>query len=449
MNSKQRLMPIILIFFSVISVVYFNNTKMENNQIYNDLLEKARDEAKHDIVVDADADYMKLMDMNANKELAFEIASFYLDKGFYDKAFKWYQGKLLIQYSDLPETYVYGIRVGTEAKDYKKVFTVYDTYTRRGFHSDEIEELMEPVKYTFYLGSSYDYVYPFNNDSDFTVVRKDEGRWGILEYTDRQTTTYKYEMAGNLINDLIPVVDEEGNAMFVDYEGNLKVPSSYFEEADPNFGKVKQFKDVRQGIIPAFNGTIWNYYSYETHEKLFGGFRDATVIAGGIGAVTKDGIKWAFIGRDGKLITEYIFDEVVTNSEGEVGENGVVMASQGGQYYLYDVKGKQISTTGYDEVNAFCEDTYASVRKGDKWLFIDAKGKEHDLGDYKEAQSFSHGLAGVRGDKGWGFIDLEGNLVIDYQFEEVQPVSKHGVTNVFTDEYWQILTFYKDNYDRI
>ena len=59
----------------------------------------------------------------------------------------------------------------------------------------------------------------------------------------------------------------------------------------------------------------------------------------------------------------------------------------------------------------------ASVRKNNKWGYIDRNGKLVIDYFYDKAKNFKEGLAPVCIDNKWGYIDSQGNLVIDFQYE--------------------------------
>ena len=60
-----------------------------------------------------------------------------------------------------------------------------------------------------------------------------------------------------------------------------------------------------------------------------------------------------------------------------------------------------------------------------------------------EAKSFSNGLAAVSDGKYWGFINEDGDLVIDYQFLDVDYFNAEGTCMVESGmDTWQLLSLY-------
>ena len=380
-------------------------------------------------------------------ELALEIGQMYADAEEYSDALKWFDNKLLVNYSNEPAIYIFGIKTSIEAEDYKKAFLIHSTCKKKNISSDAIDELMKPIMYSYKIGNIYENVAYFTDSTGYAAIAKGN-QWGFIDQKGSMIVRTDYKKAGMLV-ELAAVVDEEGVPSYIDARGNKKIPAAYFEKDDPEFGSIVEFKDIQSGMVLASNGKYWNYYSLETHQKLFGGFKDATVIANGIGAVSEDGKKWALINQDGTLLTDYIYDEVVGNEKGLISVNGVLFIKKDGVYYLIDDKGNAVNNSKYQKVNAFNDDSKAAVKKNGKWIFVDKDGKEYSLGDFQEAQSFSHDLAGVKIDNAWGYIDPSGKLVVENQYGGVKPVSAKGVTFVKEDASWKILTFYKDNYENM
>lgn len=62
----------------------------------------------------------------------------------------------------------------------------------------------------------------------------------------------------------------------------------------------------------------------------------------------------------------------------------------------------------YDLADGFSEGR-AAVKKGKKWGYIDINGNEVVEFKYDEAWRFTEGRAAVKKGKKWGYIDKDGN----------------------------------------
>jgi len=85
----------------------------------------------------------------------------------------------------------------------------------------------------------------------------------------------------------------------------------------------------------------------------------------------------------------------------------------------------------YDFVNPF-ENGLAYAKNGRTEFFITKNNLKLE-GDFDEVKIFSFGLAGVRKNKKWGFIDEKGKLIIPFIYSEVQYFTINGLCSVVKD----------------
>lgn len=445
MNAKQRLIPIALIIITIASVYFLVDGRASVIREYNVFLERARYEAKNGVYTAAAEDYEEAMRIIPSLDVMLEEGAMYQQTGDYKAIQKFYQQTMLSAYPLEPATYAYGLRNEIAHGEYAEAFKIYRKYQKRELVSDEVESLIAPIMYAFEITGEYEDVGAFMVDSNSANV-KVEDSWKYINRRGNIALSGNYEKVGYYLN-YAPIVDNEGKAKYVDSKGVLYLPASYFEDQDPDFGTIKEFKYMMSGLVLATNGKTWNYYSPTTYQKLFGGFAKATVIANGVGAVSLDGDKWALIGPDGVLITDYIYDEVLTDWKDVVVRSEALVVRQGDAYFLVDKTGNKISGD-YEDACPFIDSTFTAVKKNGKWIFVDAAGTEKDLGDFQEARGFSNNMAAVKIDGRWGYIDTNGNVVVEPQFYEAMPVTTAGVTFVrTTSDTWSLIQFYKENYD--
>lgn len=154
-------------------------------------------------------------------------------------------------------------------------------------------------------------------------------------------------------------------------------------------------------------------------------------------AVVKLDNKYGYYNIEGKAITEVKFDHAYNFSNSNVGlvrlkkKQGLVDAS--GNVMLLE---KRLDLN--EKYINFWNGNYCPVKgQNGKHGVIDKKGKVIIDFDYQEEVFFGDGLAAVSNrkkntfEKGlWGFINENGDLVIDYQFEEVYGHFKQGACQV-------------------
>ena len=98
----------------------------------------------------------------------------------------------------------------------------------------------------------------------------------------------------------------------------------------------------------------------------------------------------------------------------------------------------------YDKVNSF-QEGLASVKNDDKWGFVDTSGQIRIPCVYDEAGGFHEGLASVKiGDK-WGFIDTMGQIVIPCEYKIVGYFSRgYAIVSSFEEGRQEELSVVKD-----
>lgn len=104
---------------------------------------------------------------------------------------------------------------------------------------------------------------------------------------------------------------------------------------------------------------------------------------------------------------------------------------------LMSINGDTILTPIYDEVKVLSDNIAVACAENSCVLF-DSTGSSI-LGDSIENWSqFSNGLAGIQKDYQWGFINKSGNIVIDFQYDEVYPFI-NGVALVKMKKKWEVI----------
>lgn len=446
MKSYKKILPIFLSVALFGSAAYSIQTKSENANAYAVALEEARNYAAKGIEVDAMSCYQEALDIEPTLAIYLEAGEVYLENDDLSAAKKWYQNELLEQYPKAAETYLYGIKMYLASDNYRNAFSVYEAYQNRGLYLDEVENMIDPIRYMYTLSGRYEDVGVFSNVTNTAAVMYD-GLWGYVNASGNRMITYDYVTAGTF-GTYAAVTDVDGNAYYIDQSGDIKINEKFILETDSEFLTVKEFQGIQSNMILAYNGEIWNYYDADTYEKLFGGYKEATPITNGVGAVSEDGEKWELISTDGSQITDAVFDGVVADDKGIVCRSNAIVVILNGEYILVDHEGNQLGDGAYTEASAFYDGTYAACGNGQNWSFVDDNGNVVLTGKYQDARSFSNGLAAVKVDGKWGYIDISGEIVIPCEFEEAGPFNTTGVAFVkVADENWQLLSLYQYNHD--
>lgn len=443
MKRYQVIMPLALPLALVASVFYLVQKRTDTNSQYQAYMQAAADYEANGVIADAVASYEAALAIRPSLEGYLAIGTLYLNQQDYDQAQRWYRNELLERYPEEQQTYAFGIQAMLGEENVREAFGVYDQAQERGLADDSLKQLMQPVWYSFDLVGDFTAVTGFSTTSGLAAVQQGE-LWGYLDTEGERVIPYQYAQAG-AFGEVGPVVDSEGEAYYIDAAGNKKITASYFLEKDPEFGQVQQFATIQNGLVAAYNGQIWNYYDATTYEKKFGGYAQATQITNGVGAVSQDGSKWALISADGQLLTDFVFDGVLTDDKGAPCRTQAVVVRQDGGYRLVDrTTGQPIGDALYEDACAFSDTSLAAVKKDGRWIFVSDTGEETDLGDFQGAKSFSAGAAPAQQGGQWGYIDGQGNWIIQPQFTDAGAFSSAGDAFVQTGEdHWELLLLFR------
>ena len=154
--------------------------------------------------------------------------------------------------------------------------------------------------------------------------------------------------------------------------------------------------------------------------------------------------KIGYINKKGDIVIAPQFEEAFPFSEGiafvREKAGGFVSISDHelgyvkGKGYLIDKMGKRLNNILFDEVEKFSEGM-ACVKINGKWGYIDTKDDLVINTQFDHASDFSIGLALVAiGENIWGYIDINGKFVINPQFNAGSPFVNGLAEVVFVNE---------------
>ena len=175
-----------------------------------------------------------------------------------------------------------------------------------------------------------------------------------------------------------------------------------------------KFKSVLAEILIVEKNGLQGFYHYKSKNYCAPKFEDIRFY-NDTGTVVTNGIS-RFINYKGEYIirNSYRFARDFINGVAIVGAYGGVKCING--------KGEELSKV-YDEIGRFV-DGLALVKLNNKYGFIDMTGKEIIPIQYSEAMQFGDGLAPVKINDKWGYIDKTNKLVISAEYDTVSPFDK-------------------------
>lgn len=154
----------------------------------------------------------------------------------------------------------------------------------------------------------------------------------------------------------------------------------------------------------------------------------------GLLAVQEDSgdCKWGFVDKKGKFVIEPTFDKVYNFTA-----NGLARAKKDDAWGFINQKGEVVIGYNYDMVYNF-DDDYAYVKVDDKYGAINEKGEYLFVPQYDMCYAFtSSGLALVKHNSRAFFINKKGqNVFGDKTFEDAGAFGENGLARVEVDDKW-------------
>lgn len=192
---------------------------------------------------------------------------------------------------------------------------------------------------------------------------------------------------------------------YIDLLGNLAI--------ELQFANAESF---REGLAPVQFG---GQYGFIDHGGRFGidpQFEAAAPFQEGLAQVEIEG-KTGYINQRGDFIIEPTFDYGCNFAEGRA------LVAQAGQLFYIDNAGNRvIDLPNLTQAQAFAEGL-AAVAVDDQYGFIDLQGALVIPPQFSDAGSFQNGLAVVETATTWGLVNSIGEVVLEVQRVE-EPVAK-------------------------
>ncbi|MGZ4033683.1 MAG: WG repeat-containing protein [Bacteroidia bacterium] len=126
----------------------------------------------------------------------------------------------------------------------------------------------------------------------------------------------------------------------------------------------------------------------------------------------KSGNKFGYKTLDGEIIVKPEFDVVGSF------ENGFAQVEEGNKWGFINEKGKLVSELKYENDGWFSKEGIAHVKLNGLYGFIDKTGKEIIPFVYEDTWGFNDGIAMVKKNGLWGFIDTKGTIVIPIEYTD-------------------------------
>lgn len=426
---KAKLLAIIIVILAGAGTFMFLlSSKLKKQEEYEGYIAVAREQASLDVPYIAISNYKKAFKIKTPDEELYreyvEQCKILEDDAYYEAVKKYVDmfPKSSYGYEKLCEYYY-------DNQNYSQFFPLATKANELGVATEKVGEMYIECRY-LYKTIKANLEEAHNFPSEYAKI-KYKGSFGFVNGDGGMEIPADYDDASEVMNGYASVCKD--GVWFMINSDDYKIAAVR--------GTVDFLSFLSNGLLLASKDGKWGYLNSNLVVPESFPFDEATNFKNQVAAVRK-GDKWAIIKADGSSVTDYIFDDIVRDEFNACIDGGIIIAKKGEKYDFYDAEGTQLTNIGFDEVFPFMGDGATAFRKGDKWGFVDKQGNVVIEPQYEEAKCFNIGLAPVKIDGKWGYINTSNVLRIENIFEDAGFFNGNGVAAINDGESWCYIKLY-------
>ena len=254
-------------------------------------------------------------------------------------------------------------------------------------------------------------------DDNYThgyITVDEHNKYGLVSSAGSKLWENEYEKIDAIYGKNYFVIEEDKNQKVINSNGEKVLEEGYDTIAQINDDGVVFIKDKKYGFM-----------DYDKNVKIKAEYEELKELQEGILRAKKDG-KYGIIDLENKEKVKFDYSDIYYE------ENA-------GFYVAENKKGKsEILNTEFEvklsgiisELNK--ENGYMKLKVGDEYKYYNFKFEEKDV---KEVLS-SNTLFVSKKDEKYGFVDKDGNVVVEYIYDEAQEQNQYGFAAVKKDNLW-------------
>lgn len=294
-----------------------------------------------------------------------------------------------------------------------------------GFINIKGEQILDSTSFKF-CEKFYGHLASFDQ-----IIENTGKQNGFINIKGEVVVEPKYSMVYDFQLDLIVVGKNNGFLNLLNQEGKEIVEDIYSSDVTLSFNNklAKVKKKLKYGFID-LNGN-------EVIKCKFSGVEDFRCSI----SVFKEKKLYGCINKLGEIIVEPKYDKIngFANTISLQNSNSYNMAydsaiknafmnleysntdarsivSIGSSYGLIDTNGMEVIPLIFDDFDYYPKEEAYKVKKRNDYGFVDIQGNELVVPQFKMARNFSNGLAAIKINEKWGFVNKSGKVVIECKF---------------------------------
>lgn len=260
----------------------------------------------------------------------------------------------------------------------------------------------------------------FDNARDFSdglAAVKQNGKWGYIDRTGTLVIPAIFDQARDF-NSGISVVEKNTVSFYINKQGEIL---NGYPESDKlfdfNYGVAFFRQAGKVGLINA-KFEILIATKYDVIRAFYKGYARAAI-----------NDKWGIIDPTGKEVVEAVYDEVGDYF------NHTTWAKKEKKYGLVH-NGQFIAIEGVTEFGLFGTQDLIAAKKSGKFGFVNFEGQWVLEPKFDKAKAFSKNIAPVCIREKWGYTNLAGACIVQPQYDDAEPFSENGLAAVKKQQSW-------------
>lgn len=429
MGKKKIIIILVLVLFIIVGwlLAFKSVTHMSEMKKQNELIESADRYMKKELYIRAIPLYEEAAGLKTTDKMASEIEkrllTAYFSHGDMEKYAKIVEKKV-DENTATEDEYLNVFDYYMNSFKTKEAFSVI----KKGIdktNSNELIKKYEQYRYLYDLHSTkYIYIEPTVNNTIMPVY--DGEKWGYISSGGGTVISPRFDSVTPFSEDGIAAVSENGRFFTINKDDDM-----YGLDDNPETTRIQEVCNIFGNCIIAKKDNKYSIFDYD-FRILSEQYKFDEITRGSHGVIVgKNGEEWLIVNLSNGNVVLRGIEDVAVNSYGSVFRDEKAMVKIGGKWHLIDIFGKDVIQQTFENAKAPESNGLIAVAdSNDMWGFINNNGELVIDYQYYDAYSFSDEVAAVQiYNDSWIYISKYNVPISDEEFKEAKPFH-NGVSQV-------------------
>lgn len=254
------------------------------------------------------------------------------------------------------------------------------------------------------------------NTSNY-IIQTEEGKYGIATYSDKIVLDATYDQIQPIHKNDMYVVTKKGKQVVVNSQGE--------ELLNGDYNQIKDIlKNKDQGIIFEKNGK-YGVMNYEGEQIIPNTYEDLQEAKEGV-LIAKQNGKYGIIDIQNAVQVDFIYLSIYYNEQADI----YVAEDENFNNEILDNTYQTKLTGILTDLNT--QKGYIEINQEDGYKYYDLKFAQKDIKDIYPQNT----LYLSKKDGKYGFIDKDGNVIVDYIYDDATNQNDYGYSAIKKDGKW-------------